>query len=111
VGTARLSCFRFAQSLPLPPSHNPPPLSFSHKTQPFLASHPALAALFPPPAAAIATARTAGGLIAGGTLAYCACVMLGAAIVRDDPGYVPPALQPGRGTVAGAAAAGAKKRE
>ena len=48
-----------------------------------------------------------GGVIALGTLAYCASVMLGAALVRDDPGYVPPALQPGRGPAVPAP----KKRE
>jgi len=74
--------------------------------QPFLPSHPALASLFPPPATAVATAHAAGGALAVGTLAYCAAVMLGAAVLTDTPGYVPPALRPGRG-----AAAPAKKRE
>jgi hypothetical protein len=66
--------------------------------QPFLPNHPALASFFPSPTTAVSLAHAAGGAIAVGTLAYCGAVMVGAAVLKDTPGYVPPALQAGRGT-------------
>lgn len=66
-------------------------------TQPFLPTHPTLASFFPPPTTAVSLAHTLGGVIAAGTLAYCGAVMVGAALLKDTPGYVPPALQTGRG--------------